>query len=116
MRQVPPGTNGGITPLGTAAGFLGSFTIAITSAVLLPFCQVRSSTAWAPGFEGGHSWGRKELLAWIFFITIWGGLGSILDSVLGALLQASVVDVKSGKVVEGYGGSHVTSVPNPILL
>ena len=109
LRQVPPGTNGGITPLGTAAGFLGSFIIAVFSTILLPFCSVKSTTAWASGFDGGHSWSYQEKFVWIVFITIWGGLGSILDSVLGALLQASVIDVKTGKIVEGRGGSQVCS-------
>lgn len=40
-------------------------------------------------------------------ITVWGGLGSLVDSLLGGLLQASVVDVRSGKIVEGRGGVRV---------
>lgn len=42
-------------------------------------------------------------------MTLWGALGSVLDSVLGGLLQASVVDKRSGKVVEGSGGRKVSS-------
>ena len=44
---------------------------------------------------------------WIAFVTLWGGLGSLVDSALGGWLQASVVDVRSGKVVEGVGGKRV---------
>ena len=40
--------------------------------------------------------------------------GSILDSVLGAVLQASVVDVHSGKVVEGAGGRKVLVHGHPM--
>lgn len=37
----------------------------------------------------------------------WGALGSVLDSILGACLQASVVDKRSGKVVEATNGGRV---------
>lgn len=36
-----------------------------------------------------------------------GFSGTLLDSFLGAMLQASVVDVHSGKVIEGEGGRKV---------
>jgi uncharacterized membrane protein len=42
-----------------------------------------------------------------FGMTAVGLLGSLLDSVLGAVCQASVVDVRTGKVVEGEGGRKV---------
>lgn len=93
LREVPPGTNGGVTATGLGAGLLGSFTVALTSAILLPFCPGQSSI-------------QKRAL-WTAAMTIWGLLGSVLDSVLGGLLQASVVDKRSGKVVEGSGGRKV---------
>jgi uncharacterized membrane protein len=111
LREVPPGTNGGVTLLGTLAGLLGSFIIACTSTLLIPFCPVIESsvtTSLKPGFQGGHSWSLQEKVTWIAFITIWGGLGSLLDSVLGAWLQASVVDIRTGKIVEGHGGRTVS--------
>lgn len=40
-------------------------------------------------------------------LTFAGIAGTILDSLLGALFQASVVDVKSGRIVEGEGGRKV---------
>jgi len=42
-----------------------------------------------------------------FAMTAVGLGGSLLDSLLGAVAQASVVDVKSGKVIEGDGGKKV---------
>jgi uncharacterized membrane protein len=36
-----------------------------------------------------------------------GLAGSIIDSVLGALVQATVTDRTTGKVVEGPGGTRV---------
>ncbi|KAL9022787.1 MAG: hypothetical protein Q9185_000050 [Variospora sp. 1 TL-2023] len=60
-----------------------------------------------PGFEGGRGWGLLEKLAWVIAATIWGGIGSLLDSALGGWFQASVVDARTGKVVEGSGGTKV---------
>lgn len=97
LRVVPPGTNGGVTATGLLAGALGAFTVAVTSAVLLPFRL--------PGSDGGLY--VKERVVWILAVTGWGALGSVLDSVLGGLLQASVVDKRTGKVVEGTGGKKV---------
>jgi uncharacterized membrane protein len=93
LREVPPGTNGGVTATGLGAGLLGSFIVSATSAAVLPFC---SNTA------------IKERVLWTVAMTLWGALGSVLDSVLGGLLQASVVDKRSGKVVEGSGGRKVS--------
>ena len=111
MRQVPPGTNGGVTLTGTLAGFLGSFTIALTSTVLLPFCQAYEPTWKLRGMRkkihGEPGWDWRERILFAVAITILGGLGSVLDSLLGGWLQASVVDQRTGKVVEGSGGGKV---------
>ena len=96
FRVVPPGTNGGVTATGLLAGVLGSSTVALTSAFLLPLCSGRESY-----------YGVVPRIQWFLVVTIWGALGSVLDSVLGGLLQASVVDKRTGKVVEGSGGKKV---------
>ncbi|KAL9005156.1 MAG: hypothetical protein Q9188_002070 [Gyalolechia gomerana] len=114
FRQVPPGTNGGITLWGTMAGFLGASSIALTSVLLLPFCPVALTPKTGKllgdhqrGLEGGSGWGMREKVAWVLAVTIWGGMGSLVDSALGGWLQASVIDSKTGKVIEGNGGAKV---------
>ncbi|KAL2868081.1 DUF92 domain-containing protein [Aspergillus lucknowensis] len=97
LRVVPPGTNGGVTGTGIVAGAFGAFTVALTSAILLPIC-------------GGFMDTLQERGIWVLAATIWGTLGSILDSVLGGLFQASVVDKRSGKVIEGVGGKKLLQV------
>ncbi|KAL4885148.1 integral membrane protein DUF92-domain-containing protein [Aspergillus karnatakaensis] len=99
LREVPPGTNGGVTAAGLLAGALGAFTVALTSAILLPFC-------------GGFSNTLSERAVLIVATTIWGTLGSLVDSLLGGLLQASIVDKRSGKIVEGQGGQKVLLHPS----
>ena len=113
LREVPPGTNGGVSLAGTLAGFGGAFIIALTSLILLPFCSANSSIAGhfsssKAGLEGGTGWGWQEKVYWVVAVTIWGGLGSVLDSALGGLLQASVIDARTGKVIEGTGGKKVS--------
>lgn len=61
--------------------------------MLLPFCA--------------QGWGDRERIFWVLAVTLWGGLGSVVDSFLGGWLQASVVDKRTGKIVEGSGGQKV---------
>lgn len=93
---------------GLLAGAIGSFTIALTSALFLPFCP-RSSGAIGRALLGSEyqGWDIFDKTLWVLGITLWGLLGSVLDSFLGAILQASVVDSRTGKVVEGSGGQKV---------
>jgi uncharacterized membrane protein len=39
-------------------------------------------------------------------------MGSVIDSLLGALVQATVTDKKSGRVIEGPGGTRVKVAPD----
>lgn len=103
--------------MGTLAGFAGAFTIALTSVILMPFCSASTTVRGKvfgnqPGFEGGSGWAWQEKIFWVIAVTVWGGFGSILDSALGGWFQASVVDGRTGKVIEGTGGKKV----GPIFL
>jgi uncharacterized membrane protein len=91
-RVVPPGTNGGVTGAGLGAGLLGAFILSATSTLLVPFCK---------------DWGFAQKANYTLALTAAGFSGTLLDSLLGALFQASVIDVHSGKVVEGEGGRKV---------
>ncbi|KAL5391938.1 hypothetical protein PMIN06_011056 [Paraphaeosphaeria minitans] len=98
-RIVPPGTNGGVSLAGLSAGLLGGLIIAVTSTLLIPFCD---------------NWSVADKMKYTQAIALAGLGGSILDSFLGAVFQASVVDVHSGKVVEGAGGRKVLVHENPL--
>lgn len=103
FRKVPPGTNGGVTGKGLAAGMLGSLIIVATSVAVLPFCGPKT----ALGMRNPDGWGLMARNRFAFAMALWGTLGSVLDSLLGGWLQQSVVDSRTGRVVEGDGGKKV---------
>lgn len=90
-KSVPRGTNGGVTALGLAYGALGSFLLVLTAALTLYVAR--------PGFAMAP--------ATATLLTLMGFLGSVIDSLLGALVQATVTDKKTGRVIEGAGGIRV---------
>ncbi|OAA69500.1 hypothetical protein ISF_02770 [Cordyceps fumosorosea ARSEF 2679] len=102
LRRVPPGTNGGVTPLGLAAGLFGSLLMVTVGFVFLPAC----GEAAASTLGGGAPWTLADRRAFLGFLVACGFAGTLLDSLLGALLQRSVRDVRSGKIVEGEGGTR----------
>ncbi|KAH8879987.1 hypothetical protein GQ53DRAFT_17145 [Thozetella sp. PMI_491] len=107
LRKVPRGTNGGVSLLGLGAGLLGSIIIVTASMLFMPFC----SEATSQRIGGGIAWTLEQRRILILGLTAWGLLGSVLDSILGGLFQRSVKDIRSGKIVEGEGGTRVLVVP-----
>lgn len=80
-RQVPPGTNGGLTAAGTIASGMGGLIIGLVY------------------FLTGPVWTWSQLrLIWVGFCG--GAIGSLADSIIGAILQASWLDNVSGKVLK----------------
>ncbi|THZ46259.1 hypothetical protein D6C90_04320 [Aureobasidium pullulans] len=92
-RSVPRGTNGGVTITGLLAGLAGSVFISSLAYFTLPY----SGTAWT---------GDAKFMLWVT-LTAAGFSGTLLDSLLGALVQATVEDKSSGRVVEGDNGKRV---------
>ncbi|KAH0288229.1 hypothetical protein M436DRAFT_82741 [Aureobasidium namibiae CBS 147.97] len=92
-RSVPRGTNGGVTLTGLLAGLAGSVFISTLAYFTLPFSRM----AWT---------GDSKFLFWVA-LTVAGFSGTLLDSLLGALAQATVEDKSSGRVVEGDNGKRV---------
>lgn len=110
LRKVPRGTNGGVSLVGLGAGLLGSMVIVVASVLTLPFCS--AETAGMVG--GGEPWSGDQRRLLILGLTLWGLMGSVVDSILGGLFQRTVKDVRSGKVVEGEGGVRVLVAPGGI--
>ncbi|KAK6350792.1 hypothetical protein TWF718_003978 [Orbilia javanica] len=103
LKVVPPGTNGGVTLAGFTAGTAGSILIAIISILTVPFSAENSDLKFKATLGG--------------VVVAAGIIGTIIDSLLGATLQASVMDIKAGKVVESEGGEKVlvTSTKYPSI-
>jgi len=89
MKSVPRGTNGGVSFSGLIVSFFGGMVIGAgyLAGVYLA----------APGVEIGAA---PDQLRLMLVGGVAGLLGSIIDSFLGATMQYSGMDRKSGKVVE----------------
>lgn len=105
LRKVPRGTNGGVSLAGLLAGLLGSVIIVTASMLTLPLCTDETVGRFAGG--GTAPWSGDQRRTLILGLTLWGLLGSVVDSVFGGLFQRTVKDVRTGKVVEGEGGVRV---------
>ncbi|KAK3663145.1 hypothetical protein LTR22_006054 [Elasticomyces elasticus] len=90
-KRVPAGTNGGVTLDGLLYGGLGSVLLVQTAALTLKFLPP-------------HIVVSRQTAA---LLTLAGFLGTVIDSLLGAVVQATVTDKKTGRVVEGHGGTRV---------
>jgi uncharacterized membrane protein len=112
--RVPRGTNGGITIAGILAGVFGALVVGVVSVAVMPFCgggkglgPVSRVLMEGERLDVYRGWNIIDKSIWVLAVTVWGASGSLLDSLLGALLQASVVDRRTGKIVEGAGGVKV---------
>lgn len=97
LRETPRGTNGGVTLYGVGVGAAGGGVIGVVAAALLPACE--------------GAWGLSDKVWFVGFVGLVGMAGSLLDSLLGALFQQSVVDVRTRKIVEAPNGAKVLVVP-----
>lgn len=85
-RTVPPGTNGGVSVLGTLASGLGGLMIGLTFYFLSYFAREQDlDSSQAP---------------MIVFATLCGLLGSLFDSILGATLQVTYYDIERKCIVK----------------
>ncbi|XP_060927747.1 transmembrane protein 19 [Limanda limanda] len=101
-KEVPAGTNGGVTPVGLVASFLGGLAVGVAYFVT-QLLTVNNLHLYDPQWP----------------IIVYGGvaglLGSMLDSFLGAHLQYSGFDSSIGKVVSYESETTRRICGKPIL-
>lgn len=85
FRRAVRGTSGAVSALGLVASAAGSLFIGLW---------------FAAGYFALNGWNTAELAAIVAAITAGGFLGSIVDSVLGATIQAQYRDARRGSVTE----------------
>lgn len=86
-KKVPKGTNGGVSLMGTVCSTLGGLVIGGAHYIVTIYFSDDSMLAYAP-----PQWPI------LVFGAVAGFLGSLIDSIMGAILQYSGVD-KDGKIV-----------------
>ena len=98
FKRVPKGTNGGISAWGTFASIAAGFLIGVV--------YYLGSLPFAIGTNAPSQWPI------ILLATFAGTVGSIIDSLMGATLQYSSVDPKTGLVVSHpvKGDKHITGI------
>lgn len=106
-RTVPKGTNGGVTFGGLVAGLCGSALISIIAGLMLPFKNSIEIKPVGLGESIVGGWTQQQKFMFVLAMTAAGFSGTIVDSLMGALFQASVVDLRTGRVIEGDGGRKV---------
>lgn len=94
LRPCPKGTNGGVSPLGLAVALAGGIYIG-SIAVLF-----------SPAFFS--SWSIGARVVFVLSAGLFGLFGSVVDSLLGAVLQKSVVN-KQGKIIETANGGKLSN-------
>lgn len=104
LCQVPRGTNGGITFSGLVCSFLGGLVIGAAYFAGIILSASSQDLQLAP-----------NQLNVILVGGLGGLLGSIIDSILGASLQFSGQDTRTGKIVE-VAGEDVIPISGKMIL
>ena len=96
-KICPPGTNGAVSGVGLGAAVVGAAIIGGVSSYWFHPTTTATPTVSTVGF--------------ILFTALIGLSGSLLDSILGAIFQHSVIDIRTNRIVENPHGGKVLILP-----
>ena len=104
-KQVPPGTNGGISLVGLAASAAGGTLMGLIHGLFVPGGIASLLPFNLPTMLGATSSAafKKEVLILSLVGFIGGFGGSLLDSLLGATIQVTYYDTEEEKIVKRAG-------------
>ncbi|KAL0571985.1 hypothetical protein V5O48_009987 [Marasmius crinis-equi] len=89
LRPVPPGTNGGMSIAGTLASIAGGSIIGATMALCLVAENLKCRESWLEVCLSLIGWG-----------TVAGGVGSLIDSFLGATVQETRYSEEKKRILQ----------------
>ena len=104
ITNLSQGTNGGVTFIGLISSFIGGLIIGVAYYIGIMMSASSQDLNIAP----------DQLLV-ILIGGLGGLLGSLIDSVLGASLQFSGEDVKTGRIVE-VAGQGIVPIAGKMVL
>ena len=104
ITNISQGTNGGVTFIGLISSFIGGLIIGVAYYIGIMMSASSQDLNIAP----------DQLLV-ILIGGLGGLLGSLIDSVLGASLQFSGEDVKTGRIVE-VAGQGIVPIAGKMVL
>ena len=104
ITHISQGTNGGVTFIGLISSFIGGLIIGVAYYIGIMMSASSQDLNIAP----------DQLLV-ILIGGLGGLLGSLIDSVLGASLQFSGEDVKTGRIVE-VAGQGIVPIAGKMVL
>jgi uncharacterized protein (TIGR00297 family) len=105
-KSVPPGTNGGITIIGCIWSCVGGMMIGILT-IMTDYYATNNASVVTKAVVSQYA------LPVILYATMIGGIGSCIDSLLGATCQATYYDPKLQRV---YHANSTNRPPNAIHL
>ena len=105
LIMVPPGTNGGITLFGSLGSVLGGAGVGVVAWV---------ASSWLQELETYNI--SISLCSWLTFGALLGATGSLIDSFLGATIQATDQDITTGKVTLPQSSTKSTRISGVDLL
>ncbi|TIA85478.1 hypothetical protein E3P99_03985 [Wallemia hederae] len=95
-KTVPPGTNGGVSAFGTLVSGLGGLLMGLTAVISL---TIEDSSCFGDSYSFGQALISAKSVKLLCLSGVAGLFGSLLDSLMGATLQRTLLHKERGKIL-----------------